>query len=75
MRRSLVRVSTGMVGLDCSLVVADWEENEGYVQGMSDLCAPVYVVMGSDEDATFWCFVEVMNRMVHFIRLSLLDSE
>lgn len=31
---------------------------------MSDLCAPVYVVMGSDEELTFWCFVEVMNRMV-----------
>jgi hypothetical protein len=31
---------------------------------MSDLCAPAYVVMGSDEELTFWCFVEVMNRMV-----------
>lgn len=30
---------------------------------MSDLCAPLYVVMGSDEELTFWCFVEVMNRM------------
>lgn len=38
--------------------------NEGYVQGMSDLCAPVYVVMASNEEMTFWCFVEVMNRMV-----------
>ncbi|KAH7924590.1 GTPase-activating protein gyp7 [Leucogyrophana mollusca] len=37
--------------------------DEGYVQGMSDLCAPLYVVMGSDEEMTFWCFVEVMNRM------------
>ncbi|TFK54943.1 GTPase-activating protein gyp7 [Heliocybe sulcata] len=36
---------------------------EGYVQGMSDLCAPIYVVMGGDEETTFWCFVEVMNRM------------
>ncbi|KDQ60762.1 hypothetical protein JAAARDRAFT_204574 [Jaapia argillacea MUCL 33604] len=36
---------------------------EGYVQGMSDLCAPVYVVMGAEEESTFWCFVEVMNRM------------
>ncbi|KAH7914953.1 rab-GTPase-TBC domain-containing protein [Hygrophoropsis aurantiaca] len=35
----------------------------GYVQGMSDLCAPLYVVMGSQEVTTFWCFVEVMNRM------------
>jgi hypothetical protein len=31
---------------------------------MSDLCAPLYVVTGSDEPLTFWCFVEVMNRMV-----------
>jgi len=31
---------------------------------MSDLCAPIYVVMGGDEEMTFWCFVEVMNRMV-----------
>lgn len=37
---------------------------KGYVQGMSDLCAPIYVVMGGDENMTFWCFVEVMNRMV-----------
>jgi hypothetical protein len=31
---------------------------------MSDLCAPVYVVTGADEELTFWCFVEIMNRMV-----------
>ena len=36
----------------------------GYVQGMSDLCAPVYVVMGGDEEMTFWCFVQIMERMV-----------
>lgn len=41
----------------------------GYVQGMSDLCAPLYVVMSSDEELTFWCFVEVMNRMIqNFLR-------
>ena len=39
----------------------------GYVQGMSDLCAPIYVVMGGNEEMTFWCFVEVMNRMVNWI--------
>lgn len=37
---------------------------EGYVQGMSDLCAPIYIVMGADQEMTFWCFVQVMNRMV-----------
>ncbi|KAL5532677.1 GYP7 [Sanghuangporus sanghuang] len=40
-----------------------YEKQLGYVQGMSDLCAPIYVVMGGDEEMTFWCFVEVMNRM------------
>lgn len=37
---------------------------KGYVQGMSDLCAPLYVVMAADEEMTFWCFVIFMNRMV-----------
>ncbi|EJD02386.1 RabGAP/TBC [Fomitiporia mediterranea MF3/22] len=40
-----------------------YEKQLGYVQGMSDLCAPIYVVMGGDEEMIFWCFVEVMNRM------------
>ncbi|KAH7889448.1 GTPase-activating protein gyp7 [Phlebopus sp. FC_14] len=40
-----------------------YDRELGYVQGMSDLCAPLYVVMGADEEMTFWCFVEVMNRM------------
>ncbi|KAI1795823.1 RabGAP/TBC [Ganoderma leucocontextum] len=46
-----------------------YERELGYVQGMSDLCAPIYVVMGGDEEMTFWCFVEMMNRMKHnFLR-------
>lgn len=40
-----------------------YEKDLGYVQGMSDLCAPIYVVMGAEEEITFWCFIEVMNRM------------
>ncbi|PPQ78093.1 hypothetical protein CVT25_015627 [Psilocybe cyanescens] len=40
-----------------------YEKDLGYVQGMSDLCAPLYIVMGGNEELTFWCFVEVMNRM------------
>ncbi|KAG7092307.1 hypothetical protein E1B28_008669 [Marasmius oreades] len=40
-----------------------YERELGYVQGMSDLCAPIYVVMGGDEETTFWCFVEFMYRM------------
>lgn len=30
---------------------------------MSDLCAPIYIETGADEALTFWCFVEVMDRM------------
>lgn len=37
---------------------------EGYVQGMSDMCAPIYVVMDANEEMTFWCFVQFMERMV-----------
>jgi len=40
-----------------------YEKDLGYVQGMSDLCAPIYVVMAGDEEVTFWCFVELMKRM------------
>ncbi|KAB5592613.1 GTPase-activating protein GYP7 [Ceratobasidium theobromae] len=40
-----------------------YEKELGYVQGMSDLCAPIYVVCGADEVRTFWCFVEVMDHM------------
>ncbi|ETS64775.1 hypothetical protein PaG_00734 [Moesziomyces aphidis] len=34
----------------------------GYVQGMSDLCSPLYIMCEGDEVATFWCFVGLMNR-------------
>ena len=37
---------------------------------MSDLCSPIYVVMNGDEEMTFWCFVEVMNRMVRRFDIS-----
>ncbi|KAL7413775.1 rab-GTPase-TBC domain-containing protein [Mrakia frigida] len=40
-----------------------FEKDLGYVQGMSDLAAPLYVVMEGEEVATFWCFVEFMERM------------
>ncbi|KAG5727673.1 GTPase-activating protein gyp7 [Termitomyces sp. T112] len=40
-----------------------YEKDLGYVQGMSDLCAPIYVIMDANEEMTFWCFVEVMHRM------------
>ncbi|KAF8522304.1 RabGAP/TBC [Hysterangium stoloniferum] len=40
-----------------------YEQELGYVQGMSDLCAPIYIVMSGDQEMTFWCFVQLMERM------------
>lgn len=37
----------------------------GYVQGMSDLCAPLYAVCRGDEAKTFWLLVGVMRRARH----------
>lgn len=36
----------------------------GYAQGMSDLCAPLYIVFEADEAVTFFAFVKLMDRMV-----------
>lgn len=46
----------------------------GYVQGMSDLCAPIYVVMQANEELTFWCFVEFMDRMVSYFTFIFYDG-
>ena len=37
----------------------------GYVQGMSDLLAPILVVTENEVDA-FWCFAGFMDRVVRF---------
>ena len=41
----------------------------GYVQGMSDLLAPLLAVMENEVD-TFWCFVGFMETVVraHCVR-------
>ncbi|KAG9288362.1 hypothetical protein G9A89_021393 [Geosiphon pyriformis] len=39
-----------------------YNKNLGYVQGMSDLLAPIFVIMG-DEVAAFWAFTGFMDRM------------
>ncbi|OZJ03136.1 hypothetical protein BZG36_04639, partial [Bifiguratus adelaidae] len=39
-----------------------WNTDLGYVQGMSDLLAPIYAVMG-DEAMAFWCFAGFMERV------------
>ncbi|CAO3676261.1 unnamed protein product [Umbelopsis vinacea] len=42
--------------------VISYNPDLGYVQGMSDLVAPIFVVMG-DEAMTFWAFTHFMDRM------------
>lgn len=47
---------------DILLTYNEYNAHLGYVQGMSDLLAPVYVV--SEDDAlAFWCFEGLMKRM------------
>ena len=38
----------------------------GYVQGMSDLLAPIMVIMDNEVDA-FWCFAGYMDKIVCFL--------
>ena len=45
----------------------------GYVQGMSDLCAPILVVM-EDEVDTFWCFAGLMDSVVSEVVLCSLPT-
>jgi len=48
--------------------VMSYNPELGYVQGMSDLVAPILVVMG-DEAMTFWAFTHFMDRMVSYLSL------
>ncbi|KAF2203689.1 RabGAP/TBC [Delitschia confertaspora ATCC 74209] len=47
---------------DMLLTYNEYNTTLGYVQGMSDLLAPIYAVM-QDDAAAFWGFVGFMDRM------------
>jgi hypothetical protein len=40
-----------------------YSPNLGYVQGMSDLLSPIYVVFQADEAGSFWAFTGLMKMM------------
>ena len=48
---------------DMLLTYNEYNKDLGYVQGMSDLLAPIYAVM-QDDALAFWGFVKFMERMV-----------
>jgi hypothetical protein len=50
---------------DMLLTYNEYNPNLGYVQGMSDLLAPIYAVM-QDDAVAFWGFVGFMERMVSY---------
>ncbi|KAJ5622973.1 GTPase-activating protein GYP7 [Penicillium lividum] len=53
---------------DMLLTYNEYNPDLGYVQGMSDLLAPLYAVM-QDDAVAFWAFVGFMDRMEHnFLR-------
>lgn len=45
----------------------------GYVQGMSDLLAPILVNM-QDEVAAYWCFKNLMDRIVILFLMIIIFS-
>lgn len=47
---------------DMLLTYNEYNQDLGYVQGMSDLLAPLYAVM-QDDAAAFWAFTKFMERM------------
>lgn len=60
---------------DMLLTYNEYNPDLGYVQGMSDLLAPIYAVM-QDDAVAFWGFVGFMDRMVvlsdHYFKAYLL---
>lgn len=47
---------------DLLLTYNEYNKELGYVQGMSDLLAPIYAVV-QDDAVAFWCFQHFMDRM------------
>ena len=45
----------------------------GYVQGMNDILSPLLFVLESEHQA-FWCFTDVMKRMVGLVDRSLAHA-
>ena len=45
----------------------------GYVQGMSDLLAPLLSVMENEVD-TFWCFAGFMEMVVHVVHVVVRET-
>ena len=53
-------------GILMIMVYICWYCPTGYVQGMSDMLAPILYVVDNEVDA-FWCFAGLMERMVSVI--------
>ncbi|XP_050251775.1 rab GTPase-activating protein 22 isoform X5 [Quercus robur] len=52
------------------LAVYAWVDNDiGYVQGMSDICSPMVILLENEADA-FWCFERAMRRLRKNFRCS-----
>lgn len=51
------------------LTYNEYNKDLGYVQGMSDLLAPIYATM-QDDAVAFWGFVGFMERMVSHLPIS-----
>lgn len=58
---------------DMLLTYNEYNKTLGYVQGMSDLLAPIYAVM-QDDAVAFWGFVGFMDRMVSTASIYLLHG-
>ncbi|KAG7989654.1 hypothetical protein I3843_03G249900 [Carya illinoinensis] len=52
------------------LAIYAWMDNDiGYIQGMSDICSPMIILLEKEEDA-FWCFEHAMRRLRENFRCS-----